>query len=95
MSPFDGYTYNRGLDQARLHSQLHCVYWILNHPIGKWWTLSELAELAKGSEAGVSARVRDLRKKKFGGHSVQSRRRSQTLWEYRLVVPVRRDVSYT
>lgn len=38
------------------------------------------------SEAGISARIRDLRKPKYGGRTVDKRRRSKDsdLWEYRL-----------
>ncbi len=45
--------------------------------------------LAHATETGISARLRDLRKPKFGGYVVESKRRFDGgLWEYRLVVPV-------
>jgi hypothetical protein len=44
--------------------------------------------LVRATETGISARLRDLRKPKFGGYTVEIRRRSDGgLWEYRLVVP--------
>jgi hypothetical protein len=51
---------------------------------GAWHTLPELAKAVQGSEAGVSARLRDLRKARFGGHVVDKRRVEGGLWEYRL-----------
>lgn len=36
------------------------------------------------SEAGVSARIRDLRKAQYGGHTIE-RRKNGSLWEYKLV----------
>jgi hypothetical protein len=56
---------------------------------GAWRTLEEIRSRVGGSEAAISARLRDLRKDKFGGHIVESRRRgdgSRGLWEYRLVL---------
>ena len=81
--PFDGETYEREHDFARLTTQLERVEFILK--LGGAWTLSQLHDACGGSEAGISARIRDLRKEKFGGHEVQRRRRGdpkQGLWEY-------------
>jgi hypothetical protein len=52
---------------------------------GRWWTLSELAERCGGTEAAISARIRDLRKAKFGGGVVERERVSGGLWRYRVV----------
>lgn len=54
---------------------------------GSWRTLRELADRAGGSEAGVSARLRDLRKPEFGAYVVERRRREgcANLWEYRVL----------
>ncbi len=55
----------------------------------RWWTLRELAVRTGGSEASVSARLRDLRKDKFrkvyGAWDVERRRVEGGLWEYRAV----------
>ena len=53
---------------------------------GCWWTLAELAQAIHGSEAGASARLRDLRKLKFGGYTVERRRihARSGAYEYRL-----------
>ena len=51
---------------------------------GSWRTLAEIAAACGCSEAGASARLRDLRKPQYGGLSVASRRRTPGTWEYRL-----------
>jgi hypothetical protein len=71
-------------DEVRLSGQLARVRTVMSG--GAWLTLAEIAERAAGSsEAGVSARLRDLRKPRFGGHTVERRRRTQGLWEYRVL----------
>lgn len=80
---FDGFTYSPKHDGERLGKQLLAVRALLS--TGRWFTLAELAEQAGGSEAGCSARIRDLRKNRFGGHVIERRRRTQGTWEYRLV----------
>lgn len=79
---FDGKTYNPNLDRVRLGRQMSGVLRAMND--GGWWTLAHLAEIAGGSEAGISARVRDLRKM---GHTVERERvaGANGLWRYRLV----------
>lgn len=54
--------------------------------LGDWCTLAELASWCRGSEASVSARLRDLRKTRFGGHTIERRRTSTPgVWAYRMV----------
>lgn len=79
---FDGRTYDPALDGERLGTQLDRVRDMLLGHRGEWFTLSELQSIAGGSEAGVSARLRDLRKERNGGHDVRGRRRSGGTWEY-------------
>ena len=85
---FDGFTYRRELDEARLTSNLRRVLWCLLN--GEWWTLAQLrcGCLGRCSEAGVSARIRDLRKPRFGGFTINHRRQETNsrsgLWLYRL-----------
>lgn len=84
--PFSGFTYRRELDEARLTNLLRKVLWCLLN--GEWWTLAQLRTGCGGSEAGISARIRDLRKTKFGGLTIQHRRQETNsrsgLWQYRL-----------
>ena len=74
---------------------------------GNWHTTIEILRAcgSTAGTAGVTARLRDLRKAKFGGHNIQSRRSrvqhlygvdpsGYAIWEYRLVpgaAPTRHD----
>lgn len=85
MVDFDGDTYERDLDHDRLHSQLETVKQLMAD--GEWRTLDDIAFIVTGSVASISARLRDLRKEKFGGHLVDRRRGlGPGVFEYRLVV---------
>lgn len=79
---FDGATYDPAQDGARLGRQLSAVKGLMKD--GHWRSLAEISDAVNGSEAGVSARMRDLRKAKFGGHTILRRRRARGLWEYRM-----------
>ena len=80
---FDGATYEPE-DKHRLNCQLRKVFDFMR-ATGKWHPLSEIADAVDGSESGVSARLRDFRKARFGEHTVERRRVSGGLFEYRLV----------
>ncbi len=82
---FDGETYDHELDRARFGKQLELVYSVMED--GEWRSLHEITALVGNVlETGVSARLRDLRKEKFGGYIVD-RRRVGNLYEYRLNLP--------
>ena len=81
---FDGKTYNKERDETRLTGQLGKVFAAMKD--GKWHSLSWLAQMAEGSESGVSARLRDLRKDKFGKHTVERQNIDSGYWMYRLIV---------
>jgi len=79
---FDGATFDQDKDGPRLHRQLETVKaWMLD---GRWRTLAEINFATDVPEASVSARLRDLRKEKFGSYTVERRRRSVGLHEYRV-----------
>lgn len=80
---FDGATYHPALDQKRLSGQLERVHKLLSD--GNWWGLKSLAYAADGSEAAVSARIRDLRKERFGSHVIERRRIAGGLYQYRMM----------
>lgn len=65
----DGGTYVPGEDSARLNRQQRRVFDVIKD--GKWWTLAEIAAMTGASEASVSARLRDFRKERFGGSTVE------------------------
>ena len=80
------------LDGARIATLLEAVAAVMRR--GAWRTLAEIqaecnAMGVHGSEAGISARLRDLRKPACGELKVSRRRRGEPtagLWEYRLEV---------
>ncbi len=81
---FDGSTFDPAQDAARLTSQLLRVKALMID--GRWRTLAAIREQTGGTEAAISARLRDFRKDRFGGWAVERQRLTNTgLWEYRLV----------
>ena len=80
--PFDGKTYESEQDSQRLGSLLSRVFGLMvDH---EWRTLFDIHENTGGTEASVSARLRDLRKQKFGAHEIGRRRVEEGLWEYQV-----------
>jgi hypothetical protein len=89
---FDGPTYDADLDKHRFSTQLATVLKILLLGVGDWHTPMEVRERAglKAETAAISARIRDLRKTKFGDYVIACRRRvprKSGIYEYRLVQP--------
>ena len=80
---FSGYTFSPSQDGARLAHLLERVFALMQD--GRWRTLAQIAQACGGSEASVSARLRDFRKAQFGAHVVRHRRMSSGLWTYQLV----------
>ena len=80
-----GATYEPEHDEARLTSQLERVRQLMSD--GRWRTLAHIAQLVHGSEAGVSARIRDLRKIQHGGYVIERQRHGDPrkgIWLYRM-----------
>jgi hypothetical protein len=84
---FDGATFDSTEDAERLSSQAVRVLALMLD--GEWRTLATIADAVSGSEAGVSARLRDLRKVRFGAYQVERRRveGAHGLHEYRVLLP--------
>jgi hypothetical protein len=78
---FHGSTYEPTQDHTRLKTQFHKVFNLMSD--GQWRTLVEISESVKGSEAALSARLRDFRKI---GHTVNRRRIDRGLFAYQLLV---------
>lgn len=72
MRTFGGDTFDPALDEDRLRRQLAAVRAEMFD--GQWHTLHQLSLIVGAPEASVSARLRDLRKPKFGGFVVERRR---------------------
>jgi hypothetical protein len=87
--PFGGETYDKDKDGERLKAQLERIKNHLLTAKGEWVNLQkcEVALPGEGT-AAITARARDLRKKKFGNFVVDCRRRpgvkNQSLYEYRI-----------
>lgn len=77
---FDGKTYDHDRDGDRLNAQQRRVADVMKD--GQWRTLQEISDLTGDPTASVSARLRDLRKERFGGHDVQRKYVSDGLWIY-------------
>jgi hypothetical protein len=84
---FDGPVYDPVVDQSRLTKQIKRVYECMAD--GRWRTLQEIADATRDPPASISAQLRHLRKRRFGAHTIDKRRRGvaeRGVWEYRLVV---------
>ena len=82
---FGGETFDPALDEERLRRQLAEVWRFMSD--GQWHTLAKIGAAINAPEASVSARLRDFRKKKFGGHTVLRERipLGNGLHRYRLI----------
>lgn len=81
---FDGETFDPERDGSRLAVQTKAVFAVMKD--GQFRTLSSLAQMTGAPEASVSARLRDLRKPRFGGHTVNREYLGRGLFQYQLVV---------
>jgi hypothetical protein len=79
----DGATFVRARDGKRLNAQAQRVFDVMRD--GRWRSLDEIANEAKAPQASVSARLRDLRKDRFGGHAVERKHVDAGHWMYRLI----------
>lgn len=79
---FDGHTIDPARDNGRLFAQLKRVKELMAD--GVWRTLDEIARAVGDPPASVSARLRDLRKERWGSMKVDRRRRGKGLFEYRV-----------
>lgn len=81
---FDGSTYDHDRDGARLGEQMLAVLSLMAD--GRFRTLAEISSQTNAPESSVSARLRDLRKPRFGGHTVNRQYVRKGLHEYQLVL---------
>ena len=84
---FDGGTYDPDKDESRLFKQLRKVR--THMADGLWHTLPEIEARTGFPQASISARIRDLRKERWGSHTVVRERvpHANGLHRYRLVLP--------
>jgi hypothetical protein len=89
-----GPDFDQQIDGKRLETQLVMVaaFMLEMHRQRRWVTLHEIEDTTGAPSASISAQLRHLRKKKFGGHRVEKRRRVHAqgavggTWEY-MVIP--------
>ena len=83
---FGGKTFNEDIDGDRLRRQFNDVWSVMAD--GQWHTSTEIANASGHGWCAGSARVRDFRKPKFGGHTVDAERVPgvKGLWRYRLTI---------
>jgi hypothetical protein len=82
---FDGKAYDHEVDSPRLHNQFDRVFHFMKDE--KWYTIRQVSQaLGNAQEQSISATIRDMRKERFGGHTVERRRVSPGLYEYRLII---------
>jgi hypothetical protein len=79
----DGATYDHQRDGERLHKQHNRVLALMRDQA--WRTLSEISDATGDPPASVSARLRDLRKPKFGAHTVERKYIGDGLFVYRVI----------
>ena len=79
-----GATFDPERDGDRLNRQRKRVWAIMSDH--EWHTLYEIAEKVgdKDPTQSIGARIRDLRKKEYGSHTVTSQFVRVGLWRYRL-----------
>ena len=83
--PFDGKTYDPALDSARLGSSLSRLRGFLLRSPNMWHSMGQLMRATGNDDwASVSARLRDLRKTKFGGFDIRAQRVTNGVWQYGL-----------
>ena len=84
---FDGAEYVPEFDAERLTGQLRRVCDLRRD--GQWRSLDDIHGITGDPHASISARLRDLRKVKFGSHALESKRfgdRTRGYYKYRLII---------
>lgn len=74
-------------DGKRLSTQLQVLtdFMLFCRGINAWVSLAEIEEQTGIPQSSASSQLRHLRKKAFGEHKVEKRRRSAGTWEYFLI----------
>lgn len=86
---FGGSTFDAARDGERLSKLLDRVRIFMSD--GQWRIIPQIREQVGGTESSVSARLRDLRKQKHGGHCVEKEYIGAGLWQYRLLLEEEND----
>jgi hypothetical protein len=85
---FPGPAYREEFDYERLTGQMAAVYRVMKD--GRKRTIREVRdEVGKGSETGIAAAIRALRKPEYGSHRIEKERVGDPrsgLWAYYMIV---------
>lgn len=81
---FNGADYNRLEDRERLTGQILRIYNLMKD--GQFRTLGQIEEVTGDPQASISAQLRNLRKPRFGGHTVERMNCGGGLFSYRLMI---------
>ena len=81
-APFDGDDYQDERDRPRLRGQIKRVWNVLQDHT--WTTVAEIGSITGDPQPSISAQLRNLRKERFGGHTIERRYVGNGLYEFRL-----------
>jgi hypothetical protein len=85
MPEFDGDDYQPDRDKPRLTGQIKEVFSLISDQ--EWHTVRRIAAITGHPEPSVSAQLRNLRKERFGGHTIEREYRGSGLYVFRLAPP--------
>ena len=80
---FDGTTIEPERDNNRLAKQMNRVLTVVED--GNWHSIQYISRITGDPESSVSARLRDLRKPRWGSRTVERRYMGKGWFQYRLV----------
>jgi hypothetical protein len=81
---FDGADYQPSRDRNRLCTQLERISLLMRD--GRWRSVDTIHQLTGDPHASISAQIRNLRKARFGGHTVERRYVGDGLYEFRVIL---------
>jgi hypothetical protein len=79
---FDGDDYQSDRDKPRLTGQIKSVFEVISDQ--EWWSVRRISKHTGAPEPSVSAQLRNLRKERFGGHTIEREYRGSGLYLFRL-----------
>lgn len=80
---FHGSDYDHERDGVRLGNQANQVFELMKD--GRWRSIREVSIAINQPETSVSAQLRNLRKQRFGGHTVNKVHIGEGFWRYQLI----------
>jgi hypothetical protein len=83
MPHFDGAHYNHIRDHLRLSHQHNRIFNLMLD--GVWRSLQDIEKETGDTSASISAALRNMRKPRFGGHTVNKQNVGSGRWLYQLV----------